>query len=183
MATDQEIKELYNSLTPKQKLFCKHYLTTLNATEAARKAGYKGGESVLGVTGWENLRKPKIKTYIDHYLNFQHMPESEVLARITEIARVNIGDFITDRGEINWSEVKKRGHLIKTIRQTKEGYTLTLYDGQKAVVDMGRHYKLFTDTIEHTGDLLADSQMTGEAVVKAAGSILDAISKSDPDST
>lgn len=34
-----------DGLTPQQRLFVEHYLTTLNATEAYRKAGYKGAAS------------------------------------------------------------------------------------------------------------------------------------------
>lgn len=51
-------------LTPKQKAFADYYIETGNATEAARKAGYKGSSNTLGVTGSENLRKPIVSAYI-----------------------------------------------------------------------------------------------------------------------
>lgn len=51
-------------LTPKQKSFADYYIETGNATEAARKAGYKGSSNTLGVTGSENLRKPIVSAYI-----------------------------------------------------------------------------------------------------------------------
>lgn len=47
-------------LTPKQTLFVSEYLKTGNATEAARKAGYKGNDKTLGQVGSENLKKPGI---------------------------------------------------------------------------------------------------------------------------
>lgn len=47
-------------LTPKQQLFVSEYLKTGNATEAARKAGYKGNDKTLGQVGAENLKKPGI---------------------------------------------------------------------------------------------------------------------------
>lgn len=47
-------------LTPKQELFVSEYLKTGNATEAARKAGYKGNDVTLGAVGAENLKKPQI---------------------------------------------------------------------------------------------------------------------------
>lgn len=34
-----------DNLTPQQRLFVEHYLTTLSATEAYRKAGYKGARN------------------------------------------------------------------------------------------------------------------------------------------
>ncbi|MDR3898283.1 MAG: terminase small subunit [Duodenibacillus sp.] len=52
-------------LTPKQQLFVSEFLKTGNATEAARKAGYKGNEETLRSIGKENLTKPPIKRAID----------------------------------------------------------------------------------------------------------------------
>lgn len=50
-------------LTPKQKAFADYYIETGNATEAAIKAGYS--EKTAKVTGYENLTKPYLKSYID----------------------------------------------------------------------------------------------------------------------
>lgn len=49
-------------LTPKQKAFSDEYLICGNATEAAKKAGYK--EKTAYSIGAENLRKPLIREYI-----------------------------------------------------------------------------------------------------------------------
>ena len=51
------------SLTEKQKRFVDFYIETGNASEAARKAGYK--EKNADSTGRENLRKPTVKAAID----------------------------------------------------------------------------------------------------------------------
>ena len=50
-------------LTPKQKAFADEYLKCGNATEAAKKAGYK--EKAAYATGAENLKKPQIIAYIE----------------------------------------------------------------------------------------------------------------------
>lgn len=50
------------TLTPKQKAFADYYIETGNATEAARKAGYR--ESSARQIGTENLSKPYISAYI-----------------------------------------------------------------------------------------------------------------------
>lgn len=47
------------SLTPKQKAFADYYIGTGNASEAARRAGYKNDGD-----GRANLRKPTISAYI-----------------------------------------------------------------------------------------------------------------------
>lgn len=49
-------------LTPKQKAFADEYLICGNATEAAKKAGYK--EKAAYAMGAENLKKPQISAYI-----------------------------------------------------------------------------------------------------------------------
>ena len=56
-------------LTEKQKRFCDYYLETGNATEAARKAGYKGNN--LNRVASENLTKPYIKEYVNEGLRKQ----------------------------------------------------------------------------------------------------------------
>lgn len=58
MADDQPTK-----LTEKQEKFCNEYLVDLNASGAARRAGYsQGSDSAIG---WENLRKPEIQARIN----------------------------------------------------------------------------------------------------------------------
>lgn len=50
-------------MTKKQKLFCDEYLIDLNATQAAIRAGYSP-DSAADI-GYENLKKPDIRAYID----------------------------------------------------------------------------------------------------------------------
>lgn len=49
-------------LTPKQKAFADYYIECGNATEAAKRAGYK--DSSARQIGAENLTKPSISAYI-----------------------------------------------------------------------------------------------------------------------
>lgn len=77
-------------LSPKQKAFVDYYLETGNATEAARRAGYKQPN----VQGSQNLAKPSIKQYVAER---QKIFESERIATIEEVMR-----FYTSvmRGEV-----------------------------------------------------------------------------------
>lgn len=52
-------------LTLKQQAFVAEYLKCGNATEAARRAGYKGSVKTLKSIGTENLSKPLIKGAIN----------------------------------------------------------------------------------------------------------------------
>lgn len=54
---------LNNKLTLKQQRFADEYIISGNATEASIKAGYSAKTATE--TGYENLRKPHIKKYIE----------------------------------------------------------------------------------------------------------------------
>ena len=77
-------------LTPKQKTFADYYLECGNATEAAKRAGYKQPH----VQGSQNLGKLSISQYIAER---QKQIEDERIADISEVLR-----FFTSvmRGEI-----------------------------------------------------------------------------------
>lgn len=54
------------ALTDKQRRFVDFYLTSLNATEAAKKAGYSS--RTAHQMGYENLRKPDIRRAIKQWM-------------------------------------------------------------------------------------------------------------------
>lgn len=67
-------------LTPKQRRFCEEYLKSGNATEAAKKAGYK--ETSCRVIAAENLSKPAISAYIKRRIDEQ---EAALVADANEV--------------------------------------------------------------------------------------------------
>ena len=67
-------------LTPKQRRFCEEYLKSGNATEAAKKAGYK--ETSCRAIAAENLSKPAISAYIKRRLDEQ---EAALVADANEV--------------------------------------------------------------------------------------------------
>lgn len=127
-------------LTPKQKAFAEYYIETGNATEAARKAGYKGKN--LNRIASENLSKLDIKNYIDEKmkeLEDQRIAKAdEVLKYLTRVIRgeeteqvvvtENIGDFMSEARVIN-----------------KE---LSAKDKIKAAELLGKRYRLFVDKVD-----------------------------------
>lgn len=62
---DGELEQQLSELTRKQELFCREYFVDLNATQAAKRAGYKGNPGTLGSVGAENLTKPAIIGVMD----------------------------------------------------------------------------------------------------------------------
>lgn len=81
-------------LTPKQKRFCEEYLKSGNATEAAKKAGYK--ETSCRVIAAENLSKPAISAYIKRRLDEQEAAQvadaNEVLQFYSAVMRGEVKD-------------------------------------------------------------------------------------------
>lgn len=145
-------------LTDKQQLFVKEYAVCLNATEAARRAGYKTNNgNTLGVIGAENLRKPKIRAEIDRLLVERTMKADEVLARLADHAEGSIEDFISVNELTGWptfdfNKAKELGklHLIKKIKYNRNGLleSVELHDPQAALKHLGKAYALFTNKIE-----------------------------------
>ena len=74
-------------LTGKQRLFVEHYIHCLNATEAARRAGYKANGNSLRVIGCTNLTKVNIKEQIEKRFHEAAMTADECLARIASHAK------------------------------------------------------------------------------------------------
>jgi phage terminase small subunit len=144
-------------LTNKQKEFIKAYAQCLNATEAARIAGYspKTAHSI----GWENLRKPEISEQIRELLNDKAMKAEEVSSRLADQARGIPADCFTVYGPtiaIDFDKLAEYGllHLIKKLSYDADGRPrVEFYDAQSALVQLGRAHKLFTDGVQVEGEI------------------------------
>ena len=152
-----------NNLTGKQAAFVRAYTTNgFNATQAAITAGY--AESSAHVTGHENIRNPKIKAEIDRILAQHAMSPEEVIARLTDHARGDLGDLWDDStGQVNWAEARRQGKTAlikrikhKTTRITREDGTdvetfedeIELHNPQVALQLLGKQHGLFVDKSE-----------------------------------
>lgn len=189
-----------HGLSAKQFAFCEAYLETLNATEAARRAKYQASSAaVFGVIGHENLRKPKIKAYIEARLGELTMPAEEVLVRLSQQAKgADVTDFaemvtiheIGEDGEKVVSDIRLNidlekihdlglGHLIKKISQTGSGISIEWHNPQKALELLGKYHKLFTEKIEH--GVSDEMQQHVENFNKLAESIYGNSGPAEPD--
>lgn len=147
-------------LSPKQQLFISEYLIDFNATRAAQRAGYKGSDNTLAVTGHGLLRNPKVDEAIRTRLSETAMRADEVLRRLAEIARADLGEWLTDDGEIDIAAMKAAGktNMLRKVKRTRrsgetqQGNTweettveVELHDQQAALVHLGKHHKLFVE--------------------------------------
>jgi phage terminase small subunit len=142
-------------VTPKQRAFVLEYIKDFNATQAALRAGYS--PKTARFIGAENLTKPNISSEIDKEFEKRAMSATEVISRMTDIARGSGDDYlhIDDYGYagIDLHKMKEAGklHLIKKYKVGRDGTTIELYDAQAALVQMGKQHGLFPNRQEVTG--------------------------------
>ena len=128
-------------LTPKQKRFCEEYLKSGNATDAAKKAGYK--EKAAHSVGAENLRKPAISAYIKRRTDEQEAAlvadSNEILKFYTAVMRGEVKDqfgmdaSLSDRLKAGDSLMKRYAAASDRNRTTMEKLDSMLKEFQDAV--------------------------------------------------
>jgi phage terminase small subunit len=139
------------AISDKQQVFIDEYLICLNASEAARRAGYKGKANVVGPRLLANV---SIKDEIDRRLKEKHLTADMVLARLAEQAKSEHSQYINENGTIDLFGLIKDGksYLIKGTKWDTHGHLIVeFYDAQSALVHIGKYYNLFTDRVEHSG--------------------------------
>lgn len=116
-------------LTEKQLKFADYFLEMGNATEAAIKAGYS--EKYAGTNTDKLLKNTNVKEYIEER---KKQLDTERIA--------------------NQEEVLK--YLTAVMRGTEKdqfGLDAALADRTKAAELLGKRYRLFTDKVEHSGNV------------------------------
>jgi phage terminase small subunit len=175
-----ETKDALGGLTPKQRLFVEHYvgISNGNGTDAARRAGYaKPTEQA-----YENLRKPQIKAAVSQRYREAAMGAEEVLARLATHGRATLegafeevlvvdwdasgqpAEYEAETGEpipsrrvtrVSIEEMRRNGtiHLVKKVTYGQYGPTVELVDAQAALDKIARAERLYTDSLNLTGNV------------------------------
>lgn len=159
------------ALTERQARFVAEYLVDLNATEAAKRAGYS--EKTAYSIGFENLRKPEIQGAIQAAMAQREkrtaITQDRVLQELARVAFANGTDFARvvvreepvycadEEGEIQ--RVMKRIQTVEIvdtdrvdpekraaiagIKEGKHGIEVSSYDKVKALELLGKHLGMF----------------------------------------
>ena len=161
------------SLTDKQARFVEEYLVDLNATQAAIRAGYS--EKTAGAIGFENLHKPQIATAIQAAFDARSK-RTEITQDMVlqELARIGFADirrlfewdeeratFVPSRelSEAEAAAISSVESESKTftddegVRETTVKLKLRTYDKLGALEKLGKHLGMFSDKVEHSGNL------------------------------
>lgn len=128
-------------MTERQKIFADHYIISLNATEAYKKA-YPNIKNIktAEVNGSKLLRNTKVKAYIDEQLE---KLKSERVADQQEVL-----EFLTAvmRGEVTEPLLVLDGEGYQRIVEAKPSVATR----RASAVDLGKRYGLFVDRQEIT---------------------------------
>lgn len=109
----------------------------------------------------------------------QRMNPDEVIARLSDHARGSMSDFLSIDADGNAhvdlakAERANRLHLLRRVKVGDKNVEVDLYDAQTALIQLGRHYRLFVDRVQ-TEDWRAQAvadikagRVTYEALVSA----------------
>ena len=130
-------------LTEKQKRFADYYIETGNATESARRAGYKGKN--LNNVASENLAKVGVKSYIDEKLKILQDERTAFAKEVLEFLTKSM------RGELDEEIVVVEGTGDGTSEARKIKKQIGLRERIKSAELLGKRYRLFTDKVEVEG--------------------------------
>lgn len=133
-------------LTPKQEAFVREYLVDLNATQAAKRAGYRGNDVTLGAVGAENLKKPQIARVV-----------AEAQAKLSAKVEVTQEYVLSNLKEILERCMQRAPVMVREGREMvqakdEEGRHVWAFNAKGAVMavtKLGEHRGMFKTVHQH----------------------------------
>ena len=107
------------------------------------------------------MKKPEIAAAIQERIDTLTMRADEVLIRLGQIARGSVAEF-ADIEKLSDLRNHPLAHLVKKIKSKKRidvdgieylDFEFELYSAHEALRDIGKHHALFTDKVEHSGEV------------------------------
>ena len=141
--------------TDKELAFIHWYCILLNATEAAKRAGYGDEDTTresLASMGSALLRKVAIRAEIDRRLKASIPSPDEVLQRVGQRAMVDLTPYLNEKLELDVEKLGNDGlgHLVTGVKRTRDGPELTLTDPQTATKTLARYHRLLGSQLDIT---------------------------------
>ena len=162
-------KTAINRLTAKQERFCQEYIIDCNGTQAAIRAGYS--ERTAQEQSSRLLSKVMVQQRVaELQANVARRLDIKAENVLQELARVgfsNIGDYVAwgpdgvrlrpseDMTPEQWAAVSEVVDVFGS--DGRSGIKFKLHDKLAALIQLGKHLKLFVDRVEHeAGETMAD---------------------------
>lgn len=170
------------ALTTRERLFVVYYLGKANGngTLAAAKAGY--GNPAVAAS--RLIRRDKIRRAIDAKLDKAAMEADEVLARLTELGRIDMTDFVelTNLGtpSLSLDKARRRGKLggVKKLKASRvetggqsppfEIVEVELHDPIRALTLLAKYHGLTAES-PSTEDLSGKTEAELEEIARDKG--------------
>ena len=164
-------------MSPKREAFAREYLIDLNATEAARRAGYRGSDAVLSNTGYKLLQRAEVQAIIragnQERAKKVGVTAERVIAELAAIAFVRPMDCVGANGEIRelTDEAKAAIESVSVVTDA-EGRSKTFVKFAskiKALAELRAHFEV--DKLKENGGVI------GSNVLATLGALSDEVLK------
>lgn len=172
-------------LNARQLRFAEEYVVDLNGTAAARRAGYKGSDRVLEVTGSRLLSHAEVAARVAE-LQAKRSQRTQitadvVLGELLRLARTDIGEAFDADGRLkaikDIPEDVRRAIAGVEVDELFEGRgrdrvqvgwtrKVKFWDKARALELLARHLGLLKDKVEVTGKLTLEDLVAGAAAPK-----------------
>lgn len=142
----EEIDTLRSELNDRQRAFVDTYLSNgFSGRRAAIAAGYS--EKCAYVQSCLLLKNQNIRRVVDLHADSAAYTAKQVIARLGEVASINVSDFVTEQGSIVPGCVDRLGHLIKGIKAPTmtRGVELELHDSMDALDKLAKIHRLYAE--------------------------------------
>lgn len=160
-------KPWHDGISHKERLFIEQYLTDLNATKAAMRAGYS--KRSAGNQGCVLLKRHRAT--IDALFETRGCSRLRVLEEMSKVAFATIGDyvrleevkdkdgkltgkvqiFITPTAKLTADQIAALGEITETITEFGTAIKIKPWDKITALAWLGKANRLFVDRHEITG--------------------------------
>jgi phage terminase small subunit len=152
-------------LKPKEALFVGYYMEHSNAKLAAELAGLKNAQGLLNRP---QIRK-EIKRRMDQVMSKKQITAERVVEELGKIAFANIDDFVDSEYRLGEKPGRRKMAAVQEVTtETILGFDdsdgnevkpdvkrvkMKMYSKLDALDKLGRHFGMFTDKVQITGDL------------------------------
>lgn len=140
-------KSLSGKLTPQQEMFCQEYIVDYNGTQAAIRAGYS--EKTADVQAVRLLRNVKVLSRV-RAIQKERLEKLAVTQESVILKLLEIYDRCMQANPVMEWDYNERKYV-----ETGE-YTFDSRGALNALEMIGKHLAMFTNKIEHSGDIKND---------------------------